>query len=84
MRDKGLRSTRCKRGFGKGPPSPPKGSRTSVTQQCFTQSHDVPRRHKATEQALQELAREGTQRGFVDRMQTRAELYDLLDYDPRG
>lgn len=39
---------------------------------------------KATEQALLELAREGTQRGFVDRMQTRAELYDLLDYDPRG
>lgn len=39
---------------------------------------------KAAEQALRELASEGTQRGFVDRMQTRAELYDLLDYDPRG
>lgn len=36
---------------------------------------------KAVETALGELARDGTQRGFTDRMQTRAELYDLLDYD---
>lgn len=30
--------------------------------------------------ALRQLAEAGTQAGFVDRMQTRAELYDLLDY----
>jgi methylisocitrate lyase len=36
---------------------------------------------KAAEGALAELAREGTQQGFLDRMQTRAELYKLLDYD---
>jgi methylisocitrate lyase len=35
---------------------------------------------KAVEEALAQLARDGSQRGFVDRMQTRAELYDLLDY----
>jgi methylisocitrate lyase len=35
---------------------------------------------KAVEQALAQLAREGSQKNFVDRMQTRAELYDLLDY----
>ncbi|HEV7999528.1 MAG TPA: methylisocitrate lyase [Planctomycetaceae bacterium] len=35
---------------------------------------------KAVEQALAELAREGSQKGLVDRMQTRAELYELLDY----
>jgi methylisocitrate lyase len=35
---------------------------------------------KAVETALAELARDGSQKGFLDRMQTRAELYDLLDY----
>ena len=35
----------------------------------------------AAETALKELAETGTQRGFQDRMQTRAELYDLLGYD---
>ena len=35
---------------------------------------------KAVESALSRLAAEGTQAGFVGQMQTRAELYDLLDY----
>jgi len=35
---------------------------------------------KAVEAALGQLAREGTQKGLLDRMQTRAELYELLDY----
>jgi methylisocitrate lyase len=35
---------------------------------------------KAVAEALAQLARDGSQKGFVDRMQTRAELYDLLDY----
>jgi methylisocitrate lyase len=35
---------------------------------------------KAVEEALAQLACDGSQKGFVDRMQTRAELYDLLDY----
>lgn len=35
---------------------------------------------KAVETALGRLAAEGTQQGFVDTMQTRAELYDLLGY----
>ena len=37
---------------------------------------------RATETALRELAEQGSQREFVDRMQTRAELYDLLGYKP--
>src|SRR5688572_1951372 len=37
---------------------------------------------KAVEGCLKDLKRRGTQRGSIDRMQTRAELYDLLDYDP--
>jgi methylisocitrate lyase len=37
---------------------------------------------KAVEGCLKDLKRRGTQRGCVGRMQTRAELYDLLDYDP--
>lgn len=37
---------------------------------------------RAQEAALRELARRGTQRGFLRRMQTRQALYDLLDYDP--
>jgi methylisocitrate lyase len=35
----------------------------------------------AVENALNEIAREGTQKGLLDRMQTRAELYKLLDYE---
>ncbi len=35
---------------------------------------------KASENVLEELARLGTQRESLDRMQTRAELYDLLGY----
>jgi methylisocitrate lyase len=35
---------------------------------------------KAVETALARLAAEGTQTGFLDSMQTRAELYDLLGY----
>jgi methylisocitrate lyase len=37
---------------------------------------------RATETALRELAEQGSQRAFMDRMQTRAELYDLLGYKP--
>jgi methylisocitrate lyase len=36
---------------------------------------------KAAEAALAELAAAATQQGFLDRMQTRAELYDLLGYE---
>jgi methylisocitrate lyase len=35
---------------------------------------------KAVESALGQLAAEGTQQSFIDTMQTRAELYDLLGY----
>lgn len=35
---------------------------------------------KAVEEALAHLAAEGTQRGLLDRMQTRSELYELVDY----
>lgn len=35
---------------------------------------------RAAEQALEQLAKQGTQKNFVDRMQTRSELYDLLGY----
>src|SRR5262245_44167545 len=35
---------------------------------------------KAVETALTQLAAEGIQTGFIDSMQTRAELYDLLGY----
>jgi methylisocitrate lyase len=37
---------------------------------------------KAAELCLADLRRRGTQRGWQGRMQTRAELYDLLGYDP--
>lgn len=37
--------------------------------------------NKAVENALKELAAEGTQSGFLDKMQTRAELYDYLGYE---
>ncbi len=36
---------------------------------------------KATEMALQELHATGTQAGLLDKMQTRAELYQLIEYD---
>ena len=36
---------------------------------------------KAAETALSILAADGTQRDLLDLMQTRQELYDLLDYD---
>ena len=37
---------------------------------------------KASEQFLAALRKTGTQSDWVDKMQTRQELYDLLDYDP--
>lgn len=37
---------------------------------------------KAMEQVLAELRAKGTQKGLLDRMQTRQELYDLLGYVP--
>ena len=37
---------------------------------------------KAAEKCLADLKRDGTQRKWLGRMQTRAELYDLLEYDP--
>ena len=38
----------------------------------------------AAEHCLRDLKRRGTQRSWLDRMQTRQQLYDLLDYDPRA
>src|SRR4051812_15852167 len=37
---------------------------------------------KASDQFLQKLKNSGTQKDLVSGMQTREELYDLLDYDP--
>jgi methylisocitrate lyase len=37
---------------------------------------------KASEQFLRSLKESGRQSGWVEKMQTRQELYDLLDYDP--
>ncbi len=37
---------------------------------------------RATEACLRDLKRRGTQRAWLKRMQTRQQLYDLLDYDP--
>jgi len=37
---------------------------------------------KASEQFLRDLKRRGTQSNWIDKMQTRKELYELLDYDP--
>jgi methylisocitrate lyase len=37
---------------------------------------------KASEEFLGELKKRGTQADWVDRMQTRQQLYELLDYDP--
>jgi methylisocitrate lyase len=37
---------------------------------------------KASEKFFQALRKAGSQQDWLDRMQTRQELYDLLDYDP--
>jgi methylisocitrate lyase len=37
---------------------------------------------KASEQFLRDLKKHGTQSDWIDKMQTRKELYELLDYDP--
>ena len=37
---------------------------------------------KATAEFLQDLKERGTQSGWLEKMQTRKELYELLDYDP--
>jgi methylisocitrate lyase len=37
---------------------------------------------KASGEFLRALKKEGTQREWIDEMQTRQELYELLDYDP--
>ena len=38
----------------------------------------------AAAQMLRDLKTSGTQEGWLDRMQTRKELYELLDYDPNA
>jgi 2-methylisocitrate lyase-like PEP mutase family enzyme len=37
---------------------------------------------KASEEFLRGLKKSGTQTDWIEEMQTRQELYDLLDYDP--
>jgi methylisocitrate lyase len=37
---------------------------------------------KASEEFLRSLKENGTQKDWIDKMQTRQELYELLDYDP--
>jgi len=37
---------------------------------------------KATEEFLRALKKAGTQSGWIEKMQTREQLYELLDYDP--
>ena len=37
---------------------------------------------KASEEFLHDLKKRGTQSGWLDKMQTRKELYELLNYDP--
>ncbi|MEY2554877.1 MAG: methylisocitrate lyase, partial [Verrucomicrobiota bacterium] len=37
---------------------------------------------KASDEFLRALKKAGTQSDWLDKMQTRQELYDLLDYDP--
>ncbi|PYL14824.1 MAG: methylisocitrate lyase [Verrucomicrobia bacterium] len=37
---------------------------------------------KASEEFLRDLKKQGTQSDWIDKMQTRQELYELLDYDP--
>lgn len=39
---------------------------------------------KAVDEGLAHLKAHGTQDGLLDRMRTRQELYDLLDYEPTG
>src|SRR2546428_1525807 len=39
---------------------------------------------KAAQSCLYDLKRRGSQRAWVGRMQTRQELYDLMDYDPQA
>ncbi|MBI3721425.1 MAG: isocitrate lyase/phosphoenolpyruvate mutase family protein, partial [Fimbriimonas ginsengisoli] len=39
---------------------------------------------KAMTEAYEELVRDGTQAGMLDKMRTRAELYDLIDYAAYG
>jgi methylisocitrate lyase len=39
---------------------------------------------KASEQFLRDLRKRGTQSDWIDKMQTRQELYRLLDYDPNA
>ena len=39
---------------------------------------------KATEEFLGALKKSGTQADWIDKMQTRKELYELLDYDPNA
>ncbi|MGH8100955.1 MAG: methylisocitrate lyase [Chthoniobacterales bacterium] len=39
---------------------------------------------KATEEFLRALKMRGTQADWIDKMQTRKELYELLDYDPNA
>jgi 2-methylisocitrate lyase-like PEP mutase family enzyme len=37
---------------------------------------------KTTDEFLAALRLSGNQRGWLERMQTRKELYELLEYDP--
>jgi methylisocitrate lyase len=37
---------------------------------------------KASEKFLRALKESGTQKEWINKMQTRQELYELLDYDP--
>ena len=37
---------------------------------------------KASERSSRALKESGTQKDWIDEMQTRQELYELLDYDP--
>ncbi len=37
---------------------------------------------KASAEFLRDLKERGTQSGWLEKMQTRKELYELLDYDP--
>src|SRR5436190_20622163 len=39
---------------------------------------------KASEEFLRDLKKRGTQSDWIEKMQTRKELYELLDYDPNA
>ena len=39
---------------------------------------------KASEKFLRALRKSGSQKEWIDEMQTRQELYELLDYDPNA